>query len=356
MVFKASPEGKGREITLGGFRMVCRGKRLFCLSVITIFIPGLFLFSSKGDTQTRVRFGQTGGNSAHAPFWVTIELGLFKKNGLDVEPIVIRDAPTTARALLAGEVQFGGSSGNATSAAILGGSDLVFIAATYHTMVGFEIWARSGVDLKTLKGKTIGITRFGATTDLVAKVFARENGLTLGGDVFTREIGGVSDLLLALAKGSVDLSILAPPATFKAPSFKGLHKIFDVSDLKLPYLFSPTVTTRRFVRDHTESVRKFMRAYVEGIHFFKKNKEFSIKVMGQYHRLEDRDLLEKDFSIHSKFAQDTPYPSVEGVKTVLEELSGRLPKAKTANPKDFVDDRFVGELEESGFIRQLYER
>ena len=336
--------------------MVSRGKRLFCLLIIVL--SGLFLFSAKGWAQTKIRFGQPGVTTVHAPFWVAIEAGLFKKNDLDVEQIIIRDALTVARALLAGEVQIGGSSANATISAILGGADLVFVASNYNTIVGFEIWARPGIDLGNLKGRTIGITRFGATTDLVARRLARERGLKMGQDLVAREVGSVSDLLPALVRGSVDLAILSAPAKFMASSLalsSGIHKIFDVDDMNISYLYTPTVSTRDFVKNNPDTMRKFIKAYIEGIALFKSDKDYAVKVMAKYLRSDSKDILEKNYGI-SKFAQKAPYATAEGVQTVLEELSGRLPKARTANPNDFIDNRFVEALEQSGFIKQLYER
>lgn len=339
--------------------MMSRRKRLFCLWLLIMVLPGLFLFSAKGEAQTKVRFGQAGSIPAHAPFWMAIEAGLFKKNDLDVERIFIQDAVTLTRALLAGELQIGIPSPNATASAILGGADLVFVASSYDTIVGFEIWARPGTDLGNLKGRTIGVSRFGATTDLVARHLATERGLKMGQDFFPREVGRVSDLLLALVRGSVDLAVLSSPATFMAPSLalsSGIHKIFDVSDMNLKYVYSSTVTTRRFVRNNPDTARKFIKAYVEGIALFKNDKEYALKVMAKYLRLESKEILEKNYALSSKFAQKVPYVIAEGVQTVLEELSGRLPKARSANPNEFIDNRFVGELEQSGFIKQLYER
>ena len=103
------------------------------------------------------------------------------------------------------------------------------------------------------------------------------------------------------------------------------------------------------------TVRAVIAAIVQAIHFMKTDKEGSIKVLARWTKSRDREVLEKLYNTYAtKHLPRVPSPPLGGVKAVLETLSDRIPKAGTADPKEFIDDRFVRELVDSGFVKNLY--
>lgn len=169
-------------------------------------------------------------------------------------------------------------------------------------------------------------------------------------------MGGIPEILAGLEKRAIEGGILSPPIVLKAKKL-GFKELLDIGTLGVPYEQSNVVTSKGFIRKSEEIVRRFIKAYVEGIHFFKTNRESSIKVISKYTRIAERDVLEETYEIFGiKYLPSVPYPSLSAVKFVLEEEAKKNPKALSFNPHDFIEPKFVKELDESGFIKRLYER
>jgi ABC-type nitrate/sulfonate/bicarbonate transport system substrate-binding protein len=181
-------------------------------------------------------------------------------------------------------------------------------------------------------------------------------GLDADKDVSIIVVGGTPDRLVALQTGRIQSTLLSPPTSIVAEK-EGFNLLTDVGDLPFPY--NSLATTRRFIRENQETVRKYIKSHIEAVHRLKTDREMGIKVLAKYlRRVGDRYLLEKsyDVSIADSILPRKQYPALPGIKTVLEMLSERTPKARTAKPEDFVDARFIKELDESGFIDNLYRR
>jgi ABC-type nitrate/sulfonate/bicarbonate transport system substrate-binding protein len=168
-------------------------------------------------------------------------------------------------------------------------------------------------------------------------------------------VGGTPDRLIALQTGKIQSTLLSPPTSIVAEK-EGFNLLVDVGDLPFPY--NSIATTRRFVRDNPETVRKYIRSHIEAVYRLKTDRETGIKVLGKYLRRTDRYLLEKsyDVSVADNILPRKQYPSLAAIKTVLDMISDRSPKARTAKPEEFVDARFIKELDDSGFIDNLYRK
>jgi NitT/TauT family transport system substrate-binding protein len=172
-------------------------------------------------------------------------------------------------------------------------------------------------------------------------------------DVTVLQIGNSAARLASLRAGNIDGTILTVEQAFVAKQ-QGMNVLADVRKLGVEYPFSDVVTTRRFVNENEDIVRRFVKSIVEGIHFYKTNKARSIDIMTKYMRLDDRKIVEVGYEDVREAYQRKPYPTVKGIELALEELSARNPNAKKAKPEQFYDPRFIKELDESGFIDRLY--
>jgi len=295
---------------------------------------------------------RTGGGSASATqmaLWFAKEGGYYEKNGLNVEVISIPGSSLALQAMLSGElpvIQAGGAGPIQTA---LAGADTVIIA-TIAKRFSWWIFSQPNIArMEDLKGKVFGVTRFGTQSDLASRLALRRYGIDPERDVTMVQTGGPSETVGAMAAGKVQAAAITPPATLLAKRLK-LKEILDLSKLDLDYHVNGLVTTRRFIKTNEDTVRRFVRAYIEGAARGQKDRAFAIKAMGKYFRTDDREVLEEtyDLIIHNGF-NFPPYPS--GVAGLLQSVESQSPKAKIAKPEDFVDSRFVRELDQSGFIK-----
>jgi len=309
-------------------------------------------FSVASAQLTKITVGYSLIAAASVPGWVAKEAGIFAKNGLDVQLVYIRGSGMIVMALLSKETPIGQMGGSSIVSASLRGADTVMIAGGTVTT---EQWLMSRPEIKTaeqLKGGSVAIDRFGGTSDLLTRVALRKLGLTPVKDVAIVQIGSVPDRLSALEKGKVQAAILISPDRFIAEK-KGFYTLMIVS---MPYQGVGVATTRRFIRDNPDIVRKYVKSQVEAVHRIKTDRETGMRVLVKYLGSQDKEILEKTYDLTS--ADDRlsrkQYPTLEGIKNILEPLAEKDPKAKAAKPEDFVDMRFIKELDESGFIDDLY--
>ncbi|HZR99784.1 MAG TPA: ABC transporter substrate-binding protein [Chloroflexota bacterium] len=288
-----------------------------------------------------------------APFWLAKEQGFFDQQGLDVELTYVAGAVQPAQALTAGDALF--SSGGATSVtpARLAGGDLILLGSSVDTYQ-FQIFTRPDIQRpEQLKGARIGITRLGAATDWAARAALRYWGMEPT-DANIVQLNGNPEILTGLEAGAVEAGVLTDPTTQVARQH-GYRELLDLADTGVP--FSPTglVSTETIVRSREGTVRRFARAWVDAIHYLATNKQGSIAVIGKYMQSDDAAGLSEAYDYHiAKHLKRVPYPSVGAVQTVLDGLAETDPKAKDAKPEQFVNDRFIRELDEAGYFRQLY--
>jgi NitT/TauT family transport system substrate-binding protein len=209
-----------------------------------------------------------------------------------------------------------------------------------------------------LKGGSLAISRFGSATDSIARFALKKIGLAPGKDITLVQVGSGPERLNALMTGRVTAAVINPPSSFVAER-RGLAVIADVAQMGLVFQHTGVATTRRFIREHRDTVRRYVRAHVEAVHRMWTDKEATVKALARYMGSGvDRDILEKsrDNVLTEAFYPKKQYPSLEGLKTVLEDIAERDPRAKSAKPEQFVDSSFIKELDDSGFIDGLYKK
>ena len=295
---------------------------------------------------------RTGGGSASATqmsLWLAKEGGYYEKNGLNVEVISIPGSSLALQAMLSGELPIIQAGGAGPVQTALAGADTVVIA-TISKRFSWWIYSQPNLNrIEDLKGKVLGVTRFGTQSDLASRLALRHFGMDPDRDVTIVQTGGPAETVSAMAAGKIHAAAVSPPATLQARRLK-FKEILDLSKLDIDHHVNGLVTTRRYIKSNEDTVRRFVKAYIEGAARGHNDKAFAIKTMGKYFRTDDRELLEETYNmvIKSGFSFP-PYPA--GIAGLLQTLEAQSPKAKSAKPEEFVDSRFVRELEQSGFIK-----
>ena len=304
-----------------------------------------------------VTVGLSSTSSVNGAIWVAEERGLFKKHGIDINVINVGGGAARAiSAMVGGDIQFATAGGAAAISAALAGADVVMVASILNKGVQ-KLIARPPIkNPKEIIGKKIGIVGFGSASHTVLQLLLQK--WNIGTDKVQLVTWESSpSMLIALDKGTIDAGVFTEPTVFMAEE-KGYNVLADLVDMDIYYLQNALAVTRSHLRSHNETATRFIKGYVEGIAYFKRNKKESLEVLKKKLRTEPQQekYLEKSYDLMaSTYYAKTPYPSMQGVKTVLEFLSKDNPKAKSADPNSFVDSSIVKDLDQSGFINKLYE-
>ena len=299
-----------------------------------------------------IKLGFAALSASQAAAWMAKEGGYLSKYGIEAE-LVYTPAITATQALIAGEIQLAQVTGVSSAGAILAGANLRIVASSLNKLVG-SIYALP--EIKTpeqLKGKRVGISRFGALGDMGVSIFLERFGLKRGTDVAVIQLGGLPEIVTALERGLVQAGFASPPQTSRARRL-GMRELFDLDTLGVELQQTCIVVTSKYLRERRPVVKSFVQAYAEGLHRFLTDRDFSIQVMKKYLRVDEKDLLDDAYAFYSQRFQKIPYPTLKGMKFILDGMGERQPQAKKAAPESFVDLSLVQEIEQSGFFKQLW--
>jgi NitT/TauT family transport system substrate-binding protein len=295
-------------------------------------------------------------SGSQAPFWIAKEAGFFDKNGLGATMIYIDGGSMTAQALMSGDVPIAQIGGNAPVVARLRGMDLTMIAGVTNILAYSLIVNPDIKKPQDLRGKKLAVSRFGSNSDYATRKILTKWGLKPDIDVAILQIpGGQLSRLAAVQTKQINGLVAQPPVTNLARKFN-LNIIAEPEDFGGAYPTTTVVARVSYIKDNRDTVRKFTRALVEAIHFYKTQKEFSKKVIGKYVKTADSEALEDSYQFFAPLVPSKPYPTLEGIKEALIELGEKDPKARAARPEDFADMSFVKELDDSGYIDGLYKK
>ncbi len=326
--------------------------------VLSFLCVVFFPAPGSGQKLTKLTVGYSAISINQLPAWVAQKTGIFARNGLGVQLVYFSGGTPALTALVSGYTAISQSSGPETVNAHLAGSDVVFIAGGTVTL---DWWLMSRSEIKSaeqLKGATLAISRFGSASDFVARFALQRIGLIPEKDVAIVQIGTTTDRLAAIAAGRVQATVLPPPTMFIALK-NGLNLLADVSALGLAFQHTAPVTTRKFIRENPDIVRRYVKAHVEAVHRIKTDRETGIALMTKYlGQTKDRESTERSYDryISEEQLPRKQYPTLEGIRTVLNFMAEKDPRAKLVKPEDLVDMRFIRELDQSGFIDNLYKK
>ena len=303
-------------------------------------------------TKIIIAYSSISGNMA--PLWITYEKGFFQKYGLNVQIVLVEGGSRAAQSLASGDVAFAQMAGAGIIQSNLRGADTVMIAGVLNTMNYQFIVDRSIQRPDQLKGKALAVSRYGSSSDFAVRFALDKYGLVPDKDVKILEIGTQPDRFAALESGRVQGVMLEIPQSLQAKKL-GFRVLVNLKMLGLEYQHTALATTRKLIKSEPERVRNVLKAYVEGIHYYKTHQKESLPVLAKYLRTTNAEALKQiQAEIGLALVPAKPYPTLKGIEAMLQELSGKEPEARTARPEQFVDLAFIKELDNSGFIDHLY--
>jgi ABC-type nitrate/sulfonate/bicarbonate transport system substrate-binding protein len=338
--------------------MRTNSRSLVTVALVIVFFlsahtPSALAAQAKPLTKVVVGYGSTDGGVAILGF--ARETRLFEKHGLDVVLVGMGTGSVSLRALIAKDLEIASLSGSGLVQAALQGADTVLIAALINGFV-FKIFSAPEItNPAQLKGKKLGVSRYGATSDFAVRLALKKWGLNPDRDVSILQVGTSQDTVRAMQAKMLDAGVLSGTSSLIARK-AGFRELGDLADLGLNYPTSSIGTTKSYLQKNEEIVKEFMLAYIEAIHDFKRNKEAALAVLKKYTRNDDREVLEDAYSNVANKYLPLPIPTIDGIRTILTELSSTLPAAKTADPEQFVSYKIMREIEASGFVKRLYEK
>jgi NitT/TauT family transport system substrate-binding protein len=327
----------------------------FCLHILalTLILPLVNVEKSAAQELKKIRIGYPSLSFRQSNVWVAKETGLFKKYGLEVEPVFLRGGQVATQALAAGDppiVNIG-----TVVQANLQGFSLVLIAAV-ETQYDQIVFARKGINkLEDLKGKNFGISGFGAATHYAANMLFKHLGMEPGKDVALIPGGPDAERLAALAAGKIDATMFTSSSA--APARKaGFVELFQIADLGIEVQGNGFATSRAYVASNRDVVKNALRGFVEAIYYIYANKKEAQKVFAKYMRTTDPEVLEDSYQGYIKMIPKKPYPTLKGIQYMLDILAPTMPQAKNFKPEQFVDLSFLQELEKEGFFNEMAKR
>ena len=287
-----------------------------------------------------------------APLYIARDLGYWAEEGIDAELMLVPGAAQPAQALVAGEAQFVAGAGATAVPSSLEGAGLVVVAVQTNTFPN-TIMAPKLERMEDLRGKRLGITRRGAASDFAARFALRRFSLEPETDVALVPLNDGPATLAGMEADAVDAGVLSDFETAAARRL-GYHALVDVSQLGVEYAQTGQVTTLRIAQDRPDYVRRFLRGWSRGLATLITNPTVALPIAAKYLNSDDSELLDAAYRSLVPSLQRIPYPRPGGIQTVLDTLISTNPRAATAKPEEFMDDRFIRELDESGFFKALY--
>jgi NitT/TauT family transport system substrate-binding protein len=320
---------------------------------VSFFIFGVLDVWDTGAQTQKVILAYVSPSGALAVPWIAKEAGLFEKNGVEVELIFIRGASTMIQTLVSGDIDLAHVAANPAVEANLGGADVVVLATALNRPVGFYMMGQPGVkNVEGLRGGRVGITRFGSATDLLSRIALRQFKLQPDRDVAIIQLGGIPEIAAGLKTKVVSAGFVSSPLNLDLMEL-GFNVLVDFGrDLLFPH--APLIARRATMKQRDQALRGVMRAFAEGIKIYRTQRDFSIKVLEKYTRTSDYKKLAQTYDTYAPFLERIPYVDLKGIENILLEIAPRHPSAKGRKPAEFVDHRYVKELEDSGFFRTLY--
>jgi NitT/TauT family transport system substrate-binding protein len=282
--------------------------------------------------------------------FVARDSGLLRKHGLDARIVVFDAGSILAQAALSGEVKISVSSGPATIASRSQGADTIIVGACVNTLPYSIVGTKGITKWEQLKGKKIAISRFGSGTDTAVRLVLKKFGLDPVKDVVIVQLGTQPSRVQALAAGVIDATIISPPLDITAKK-QGYQILVNIAELGIPYPQQIIETTDRFIREDPRTVKNFLKGFIEGVRYAGTHKEETKKVMTKYLKTTDPEILEATYQSFVQVTDESGYPSLEGIRNAIDEVAQRVPGVKSKKPEEFINTRFLKELDKEGFFK-----
>src|ERR1041384_7527530 len=307
--------------------------KIFLLTSALMALPQVS--SAQQRDKVRVALGSISVSSSLFP--IAQQVGIFPKYGIDMEPIYFGGGMNSIAAVTSNSVQFLAAGSTATIGARLGGIDITMLAVQSNKLEYSVFVAPEIKTVQDLKGKIATGTRPGASADSALRLYLRKNGLEPGKDViFISVAESQQGRLNALMRGAVSATVLAPPFSGMARQ-AGYRELADLRKSDIDYAGTSTAAMVPYIKAHPVLIENFLKGYIESLHFFRTQKERTVAGIMKFLKINDRAKAEEGYDYYVDLMPVIPYANAAGVRSVLENLAPRQPKAATAKPEDFYD-------------------
>ncbi len=303
-------------------------------------LPGASGQASPSVQKIKLKSAYSAVSVSQLPVYVAREMGLFERQGLDVDLTYIATGTTLTAAMLGGEVHVAVIAEDGVISADLRGADLVMIAAGPERLL-FSLYTSPGIrSIGDLKSKKLGVSRTGSATDLAGRYILARNDLTPQKDVVIVQVGGVPEILAAMKSGAVDAGILSPPTTFAAQK-AGMHELVDISEENLPFYQGAVSVRKSWLKDNREAARRYLKAFIEAVRVIHQEPDRVATVLAKYTQQTDPAILSQSVSALTRVLPIDQTPRLDAIKTGLEQVGLTDPKARDADPGQFIDASVV---------------
>ncbi|HWX76979.1 MAG TPA: ABC transporter substrate-binding protein [Candidatus Acidoferrales bacterium] len=314
----------------------------------------LLLWSIRdGYSQERIRVGQGSVSMYSGLMYIGKDRGLFAKYGLMTEVIYIPGGTTNVQVLVSGNLDLSQLSGAPGVAANLEGADIVYIASLLDRL-NYQLVTRAEIkSVEQLKGRKFGVSRFGSSADFGLRAVLKRLGVDPAKDVSVLQIGDEPARIAAIKSGNIDGTVANAPFGMEAERLK-LNVIADSVKMAIPFLNTGILGSKRYLDKQEAKVLNFLRAYLEAIKILKTEKEYSVKALAKFTRVENLKAVQEGYDYFNNQLPPVPYPSPEAMQAVVAQIAETNPKARGVDGKNYVTDRYLKRLEEEGFVKKIW--
>ena len=299
----------------------------------------------------RIAAGYSAISATQTGFYIAKDLKIFEKYGLDVDPVYVAGGSRMAQAIIAGEFALALAGGNIVNVNLSGG-DIVIIGGVVN-VPSFYLFVQPSIKRhEDLKGKALGITRYGASTDVSLRAYLKKSALEPDRDVKVLQMGGQPEILAGMQAGVIQGGILSSPGDFKAKK-AGFVMLANFAKEGIDYPTTSLVSTRSTIKKDRETVKRFLMAYSEAVDRLFRDKEMGMKIIGKWTRTQDRETLESSYEYATNFIERPPRLPYKATANIVASMAETDPRAKDHKAEEFMDPSIYTELEKSGFLKSL---
>lgn len=322
-------------------------KRALALAMLALLISQ----TSAAAQTKRIAAGYSAISATQTGFYLAKDAKIFDKYGLYVDPVYVAGGSRMAQAIVAGEFALALAGGNIVNVNLAGG-DVVIIGGVVN-VPSFYLYTHSSIKKQEdLKNKALGVTRYGASTDVSLRAFLKKYGLEPDRDVKILQMGGQPEILAGMQAGVIQGGILSSPGDFKARK-AGYSLLANFAKEGIDYPTTSLVSTRSTIKKDRETVKRFLMAYSEAVDRLFRDKELGMKVIGKWTRTQDRETLESAYEYATNFIERPPHLPYKATENIVASMAETDPRAKGHKAEEFLDPSIYNELEKSGFFKSL---
>ena len=299
----------------------------------------------------RIAAGYSAISATQVGFYIAKDAKIFEKYGLFVDPVYVAGGSRMAQAIIAGEFALALAGGNIVNVNLAGG-DIVIIGGVVN-VPSFYLFVQPSIKRQEdLKGKAVGVTRYGASTDVSLRAYLKKSGLEPDRDVKILQMGGQPEIVAGMQAGVVQGGVLSSPADVRAKK-SGFVMLSNFAKEGIDYPTTSLVSTRSTIKNDRETVKRFLMAYSEAVDRLFRDKELAMKILGKWTRTQDRETLESSYEYATNFIERPPRLPFKATENIVASMAETDPRAKDHKAEEFLDPSIYNELEKSGFFKNL---